>query len=433
MSNFEFLQLLYSDYREIIPCLIVALIIVVILMNRLCSSFLNPAVFSIFTASIGLCVVVFLYVSGNTSAHLFGHVIITSLIFWSLLWFFFPKKAMRSKVKIKGEFAIRSSLFKVVLFLYILLNSVTYMRLGVPLFNEDSRLTTYTDSGLGVFERVFPVLRAYILFYVFWRFDTKKITWKGLLVLLAPIIVVGVLSGSRSSFIEIIFAFWGYKTLFANNEPKLWNYRLLVVPFLVISVITFSLQNSSNYTQGLVSLGERVVASGDWYWQTMPNDLWRELSVKTPVKDNLLGFLGPLRIIRPSECDEGIGFQISHLANGGDRVTGPVPLFPMSGLIYFGGIGGIVFTIIQALILISLSRLFYKKSDSLIVSTLCYVGYKNSLAFLTSIDIASGFLFDAVFDIFFFMFIVGILAAVSAVSKVKHEPEIICSDSSIQC
>lgn len=430
MSNFEFLQLFYSDYGEIIPCLIVALIIVVILMNRLCSSFLNPAVFSIFTASIGLCVVVFLYITGNTSAYLFYHVIFTSLIFWSLLWFFFPKRTRRSNVTIKGEMAIRPSLFRVVYILYILLNVITYIRLGIPLFNEDSRLTTYTDSGLGVFERVFPVLRAYILFYIFWRFDTRRINWKGLLFLLAPIIVIGVLGGSRSSFIEIIFAFWGYKTLFANNEPKLWNYRLLIVPFLVISVITFSLQNSSNYTQGLISLGERAIASGDWYWQTMPDNLWRDLSVKTPVKDNLLGFLGPLRIISPSECDEGIGFQISHLANGSDTMTGPVPLFTMSGLIYFGELGGYIFTILQAIILISLCRLFFKRSDSLIVSTLCYVGYKNSLAFLTSIDIASGFLFDAVFDIIFFMFIVGALIAVSSINR-KYESQNISSNSSI--
>lgn len=424
MSNFDFFVLFAERYEVFIITILFALVVMVYLLRRICSSWLNPAAFSILTACIGLSVAAFLYLTGNSSASTFWYVIVSSIIFWSLIVVFFPKNPGVSRLTIKEEYTINKNLFFICYAVYITLNLLTYYLLGIPLFNDDSRLTTYVGSGLGIFARMIPILQVYIIFYILCQYDRKRITILGVIKNLIPVIVIGVLNGSRSSFIEIVFSFWGYRTLFRGDEPKLIKFRKLLIPFILISLFTFSIEAAGDYNAALYSFGERIVACGDLYWQSMPDDLWKELSVKTPFQDLFLGLLGPLRIINVANCDEALGFQINHLANHTDSMTGPVALFPISSMVYFGKVGGIFFTIIQAFLSVALCKLFYKKSHSLIVCALNYYGFKMCLSYFTSIDVASGYLFDTLLAFVFLLSLSGLaffLKYITSLNEIEYK------------
>ena len=293
---------------------------------------------------------------------------------------------------------------------------VSYKLLGIPIFNDNSRLATYTGSGLGFIARLSPVLYIYSLFYIIHLISKSDSIRSRLtnILLLIPIIIIGVFSGSRSSFLGIIFVFWGYRTFFLQLEPKVKNFKWLLVPFIIISFLTFSIESSGDYFQAGLMFLNRIVGCGDLYWEALANDTWKSVVITRPFEFVFMGFLGPLHILNPNFAEIPIGFQLTnivyHTITGSS--TGPVALFPIFGLVCFGYVGGLIFSFFQALLASLLLKLSFIKSNSIIVGAMAYFAFYNIIQLLADISSGLGSCLETIVSYIFIAIILLIIAAI---------------------
>ena len=413
MTGFDFFEILLSNWRLFVICLIFSLLSFYLVMKKVTSSWLNPLRFNLLTFALGFSVILFLYFTDNVSFITFTYTILSISIFWLTFILVFKNKQRLVTFNFKGESKFVRYLFYLSYFIYICLTLISYKILGIPVFNEDSRIATYTGSGLGFIARIIPVLQTYCLIYIMSLLSVSKNRGNTLkiMVYFVPIIIFGVLSGSRSSFLILVFVFWGYSTFFKKEEPKLINYKIFLIPFFLTSIFVFSLSTGGNLNLALIAFLERVVASGDLYWEALPNEVWEDVVVRNPFEFIFMGFLGPLRILDANYAEIPIGFQLTNIIYPAivGKSTGPVALFPVFGLVCFGYYGGLVFSFLQALLVSSILRFFYIKSNSVIVVSMAFYGFFNTLMLLGDISAGLGALLDIFISYAFFIFLISIV------------------------
>lgn len=415
MTSFEFFELLSLHPFIYIICLLISIFIFWKIIKVSSSSWLNPIRFVIFAFSIGFSVLLFLNYCNVVSFLTFLYTVVSIVIFWITFISIYRNKQIKINLKLSDEPIIAKYLFYASYILYILFTLFSYKVLGIPIFNDDSRLATYTGSGLGFIARLSPVLYIYSLFYIIHLFFTYISLRRRILsfLLLIPLIIIGVLSGSRSSFLGIIFAFWGYQTFFLQKEPKLLKFKWLILPFILISIFTFSIQSAGDYRQACFDFLNRIVSCGDLYWEALPNEVWKSVTINKPFEFTFMGLLGPLHILNPNLAEIPIGFQLTNIIypSIAGRSTGPVALFPVFGLVCFGYVGGLIFSFLQAVLASLLFKLSFVKSNSLIVCAMAYYTFYNITQLLGDISSALGSCLDIIVSfafISFLLFIIGL-------------------------
>lgn len=399
-----------------------AMIIYIFIANRLASSWMNPLKFNILTAGIGVGVAIFLFYTGYASCNTFIYILVSSFLFWAVFIIMYSNKQRIVSINIKRERFFADRLFWILYILYISLTLFSYKQFGVPIFNDDSRLAVYVNSGgFGIIQRLQSVMNTYSIFYLLCLYYDHRCTRLKLLLLLFPLVIIGVLSGSRSSFLVFIFAYWGIKTFYFGDEPKLAKYKSLLIPFVAISVITFFMQ-SGNFTLAITSFVERVIACGDLYWQALPDESWKSVEVKEPIRFVFMGLLGPLRILDASQMEVPIGYQLTDLTYPGlNKMTGPVALFPVGSLIFFGYVGGLFFTLIQAFLAALAYRLIYVKSNSVIICAVCYYMFVELMPWLGDASAGMGAVFNILLNLFFVTILLLMIALFNCSSKVNND------------
>lgn len=414
MTTFEFFLILNDYPFTFLGCLFISLLLFSYVIKKSTSSWLNPLRFNIFTFSIGISVVLFLNFLGYVKNQTFIYIIISVIVFWVTFLLIFKNKQRNIIITFGSEMVLAKSLFYVCYFLFILLTLISYKLLGIPAFNEEGRLSTYTGSGFGFIARLTPMLYLYSSFYIIHLFISANTTRKKMLpfFLLIPILIIGILSGSRSSFLVIVFAFWGYKTFFLNDEPKALDYKKMIFPTLLLSFISFTFASAGDLFYAVYMFFERAVASGDLYWEALPDDTWKAVVVENPFHYVFVGFFGPLRIMDPNLAEIPIGFQLTDIIypSIAGRSTGPVALFPIFGLVCFGYVGGIIFSFFQALLASFLFKLTYIKSNSIILSALAYYGFSCVIYLIGDISAGLGTLLDLLICYMFILFLLLLIA-----------------------
>lgn len=410
MTTFNFLVLIAQFPWTFSIALVLGLLIFIPLSNRLASSWFNPVKFNVLTAGIGFGVVLFLKYTNQITTEDFIYFLTSSIIFWSIFCFIYGNRFRRLDIKLIDETYILKPLFVTTYVIYILLTLLVYVKLGIPIFNEDSRLSTFTGSGgFGIIDRITPILRTFVIFYLVSKlFQTKStISVVQLILLLIPIIAIGILSGSRSSFLIVVFVFWGYKTFYKDSEPKLINYKKMLIPFLALSVASFSIQSEGNFAYAMFSFVQRIVACGDLYWYAFPDQTWKSVVIHNPFLHIMVNLLAPFRLMDISFSEIPIGFQFTNIVYPGieGRAVGPVALFSVSGLIYFGYIGGLIFTAFQSVLCSLAFRLFALKSNSFIICFIAFYGFLCSVPLIGDIAGALSSVADFIFSIITFTFI----------------------------
>lgn len=406
MNSFEFFILFSEKWTSYIVPLLIIFPLFCIVTKKISSSWFNSLRFVTMTAFIGYTSILFLYVEGYVLLKDFVYLLFAISIFWITFCSIYKNKQRKVSLLVKNEKGIAKYLFYACFLLYIFLTLFTYKTLGIPIFNENSRLATFTGSGLGFIERLTPILRGYSLFYIVHILISHKALYTRVLFAsyLIPVIIFGVLSGSRSSFMLVIMAFWGYKTFYCRDEPKISNYKIFICFFVLISVVTFTINEYGNFSMGILRFAQRIIACGDLYWTSLPNEMWKDVEVENSFNMTFVGLLGPMRLMKDYQIP--IGFQLTHLVNPGyDLSTGPVALFPLFSLICYGYVGGLFMCFIQALLASKILSMSFVYSNSLIISALCFYVYTTSVTFLGDIKNALGSLFDMAFGITVFLFI----------------------------
>ncbi len=412
MNNYEFFLVFSDNISQYFNIAAIVLTIGVIFINKLATSWFNPVKYILFQFCVGISVVLYLYKLNLVSNYAFSYVMLCILLFFCVLYIFYPERIGKAKIQITNDRQCQSAFFIICYSIYILSTLLTYALRGIPIFNDDSRLVTFTGAGgLGIISRFSPFLLCYSLFYIYHRFFSKRLSKLGLMLLMAPFVIFGVLSGSRSSFLTYIFAFWGYKLFYKGEEIQLSHYKRLLIIALTVTLFTFAIEKATNLSGAWLPMLTRVLACGDLYWMSLPNDVWKDVTANSPWSDVTVGLLAPLRLMSESNADMPIGFQLVRLVNKGfEDITGPVELFPISTLIYFGYFGGLIFTLFQALFVCKLVASTFKRSNSLIFSSFLFFCFWRSLYFLGSFRDGMGNLFSILLStivLVFFSVLVG--------------------------
>ena len=414
MTLFEFFNILYLHPYAYLLSLLISLLIFGFVMKRSTSSWLNPLRFNIFTFSIGISVVLFLYFFGYVSTPTFIYVMFSIAIFWFVFISIFKNKQRVVVIKFADEPRLAKYLFYLSYSLFIVLTLISYKLLGIPAFSEEGRLSTYTGSGLGFIARILPVLQIYSVIYIIHLFSQHDSFKRKIhpFILLAPILVIGVLTGSRSSFLVIVFAFWGYKTFYLHKEPKVFDYKWLIYPMLFISILSFTINAKGDVFQAIYLFFERIIGSGDLYWEALPYETWSYVIVEKPFEFILMGFLGPLRILNPTLAEIPIGYQLTSIIypSHAGNMFGPVALFPIFGLVCFGYIGGLIFSFIQAVLASFLIKISFIRSNSIIISSMFYFTFNNSLTLIADISSGLGSILEVIIS---YLFIALLLMLIS--------------------
>ncbi len=373
----------------------------------------DPLRIYLLTAAFTAVVPVFLYAIGNIDFNLFAYFTLAQLVFW--LAFIIPakKKLILSKKILTNEKRIASILYVIFFSVYVISVGLTYILLGIPLFKE-SRLDTYSGSGIGILERMIPFCQIYCIFYSFylWKNSTGLFNSKRIITIFSFFLfaVVGILSGSRSSFYIFLFIYWGYCYYYTRDVQKLSRYYKFFIIGIAISLLSFSLQSGSyNLLGSLSSFGLRAISSGDNYYMALPNDMWKQVETGPWFNHLFYGLLGPVKIIGGSNAPPPpIGFQLTWLVNPTiyGQSTGPLSSPALLGFLYFGW-GGIVFSIIIGIFVsLVIFRLPAILPKGIISSILCTYIYIQMLSFIGDPTLGMAYLFDMLFNIFILVLLI---------------------------
>ncbi len=414
MTSFEFFELLSLNPLAYTFFLLISFVLFYKIIKVTTSSWFNPIRINILAFSIGFSVLLFLNYCRVLSFTTLMYTVLSIAIFWITFISIYRNKQIKISVNLADEPKLAKYLFYATYILYVFLTLISYKILGIPIFNDDSRLSTYTGSGLGFISRLSPVLYVYSLFYIIHLLSVHTTFRRRALnlLLLIPFIIIGILSGSRSSFFGVIFVFWGYQTFFLRKEPKLSNYKWLIIPFIIISIFTFSIESSGDYVRAGFNFLNRIVSCGDLYWEALPNETWKSVVVNRPFEFTFMGFLGPLHILNPNNAEIPIGFQLTNIVypSIAGRSTGPVALFPVFGLVCFGYIGGLLLSFFQAILASLLFKISFIKSNSIIVCAMAYYMFYNITQLLADASSGLGSCLDIIVS-FAFIFILLFLIA----------------------
>jgi hypothetical protein len=239
---------------------------------------------------------------------------------------------------------------------------VIYALKGIPLF-RDSRLASFAGSGgLGIIERIsnasLPILLfsgIALLYLIYRRLGSIKLDKRNIITLiflfavLFFVLLSMILSGSKSSFLEICTISFVFIYAYAwHSRSKPMNFMggkigVIVIVFafitslLIISVQGRGLSEEEEVPRGIMALLFRFAAYGDIYVNAYIFDTISELRGTNPFVGLFGGFLSTFRLFPVDQVYVPIGIQFTNiLIPGLDMAVGPNPRHNVLGLHYFG-------------------------------------------------------------------------------------------------
>ena len=403
MSHFEFYDLVYEHYLAYVGLLTLFVVLYIYIGKNYTHTWFDPLRLYLLSAAFTAVVPAFLYATDTIDFNIAAYFTLAQILFWLIFLLFAKKKLLLSRKTLTNEKNSAFILYLAFLTLYFVSICLSYMMLGIPIFKE-SRLDTYTGSGLGILERLMPFFQVYCIFYSFylWK-NSSGFSNKRILTILSFFLfaITGVLSGSRSSFFIFLFVFWGYSYYYVRDTEAIKNKYKFIVLGIVISLATFSIQSGTyNILASMSSFGLRAISSGDNYYMALPNDMYKQVKTGPWFNHLFYGLLGPLHIINGNGMPPPIGFQLTWLVNPSlyGQSTGPLSSPALLGYVYFGW-GGLLFSAVMgmfvSLVIFRLPTLLPKGIISSILSTYIYI---EMLSFIGDPCLGMAFLFDIILN-----------------------------------
>ncbi|MGZ3756560.1 MAG: O-antigen polymerase [Mucilaginibacter sp.] len=421
MSHFEFYDLVYEHYVVYIALLVLFILFFVYIGKNYTHTWFDPLRLYLLSAAFTAVVPVFLYVTDSIGFNIAAYFTLAQLFFWLAFLLTAKRKLPLSRNNLTNEKAVAFILYLAFLILYFISIGLSYILLGIPIFKE-SRLDTYTGSGLGILERLMPFFQIYCIFYSFylWR-NSSGFSKKRILTILSfcLFVVTGILSGSRSSFFIFLFVFWGYSYYYIRDTTAIKKNYKFIIWGIIVSLVTFSVQSGTyNILASMSSFGLRAISSGDNYYMALPNDMYKQVETGPWFNHLFYGLLGPLHIISGDGMPPPIGFQLTWLVNPSlyGQSTGPLSSPALLGFVYFRW-GGLIFSAILglfvSLVIFRLPTLLPKGIISSVLSTYIYI---EMLSFIGDPCLGMAYLFDIMLN---FTFLLMLILLINKLSEEK--------------
>jgi len=370
MNHAEFIGLVTAYPLTYCVSLMAMLAVYIILFRKQVHAFFDPlffvAVFTAFAASD----VVFLWWLNVIDMQYFLQFIATEAAFFLGLALFRPAKD-RDPVKIGGNGQKHSLVVwhggerHLLIVLYILSASVfamtqaiTYIALGIPILYE-SRLKYYSvGGGIGALDRILSVtwfITFYLLLYCFAaRVRIPRVVHA---VVGVALVTSALLSGSKSTFTAMLFATFYFRFLRRDSAHGSFDkalakwQKVLFVSAIIASILVLSVATVTTGPVALIgSLAIRFASFGDVYFMAYPHHVVEMVPDGHEFLAVFGNILAPFRIVSHENVPEPLGFMLHRIVFGFDDSTGPNARHNVFGLVYFGQVGSVLFSLLLGML-----------------------------------------------------------------------------------
>lgn len=335
--------------------------------------------------------------------------------------------------------------FTYIFFLITLLSSImTFMQLGVPLLSDNpSEAKVAGFEGLGILRRISFISNIVpIGLLILIACSKKKNAMRMDLFLLFIYIVVTILKGSKSSVLHFLILLYFFLKVSPIGRSFYQEYRKVLVHSFVVSVIfmawllIYIVSKEATREGGdvAISLSYRLMEFGEvmiyYSDRAVQSYCSHAYSWTHFIQDELNEVLGMLKI---ASYNTPIGFNMVSAFWGGkenDVITGPNTVFFVKGHIYFGYIGGLLYSFFVGCFTakIRLWYLRYNSSDVFKYAIASFVFF-NFTTFLRE----SCMFFGMLFTFLIIGYIVYIVSSLIIYSKYNGRKTHISNYGSMEC
>lgn len=378
MSIAEFFVYVYSDWGLCAFSILIALIIYSLLYKKFFRSLLDPLSLMLLGSCMGFGVVLFLFFKELIlPIYFYSYLSTQALFYFGFRFSHITKKVPVVKVQRifdLGEFT--KCFFLGAAIIDICAQLIQYKHVGIPLFMS-SRLNAMSDAnGAGILTRFIEVSRAFTVLMSF--FFLQKKNSNQLLQLFSRIylffvVICCFLSGARGALLVFATSFFFYVTIYEESQPNLKRLLRKFEPKIIIIlgafVICVNTVKYGNVITGVGEFGVRLLCYGDAYFYAYPNQLIEQVDSTQPFKSIFSSFLGFFRIYPYEELPNPIGLDLYRLFSDNGDIGGPNARHNIVSYLYFGLIGGGIFSFILGTIAGFFRRLFFSKKYKSLLGT----------------------------------------------------------------
>lgn len=372
MNNIEFLELLTDNLSTYLYILFAISTIYLLILRKYINGLADPMLLCCIAAIFSSTIPVFLYAIGLCKIKMLLYCIFSEVAFWIGFILNYDKQAKFKNYTIKNEERVSFHLYIIFFILFTSLKLISFKYLGIPLLMGNRLEATANAGGLAILNKIANPLQFYCNVYSYHIFRRKKVLSVTCLI---AIFLFSFLNGSKSFILTFIFAYFTYSFFYKRTIPIIPK-KVLVLIFLTPMITLLASGFSDNL---MVSIGDylfRLVAYGDIYWYSIPNNVIEHISIDSSFKHLFSGILGPLRIMNYDDNAIPLGVKLywytmpieAYGTNGGPNAR-PVILG-----YWLYKYGGIVFCYICGLCMSWAMTKFKKLLPSGIIPTI-FIGY----------------------------------------------------------
>lgn len=293
MNNIEFTKLLLDNLHTYIYILIPTLIIYSLLLKKYIHGITDPMFFCCIGAAFAGVVPFFLYVTNLCNLKMLLYYIFAEIAFWMGFALNYNKRIHFNNYTIKKENTISFYLYISFFIIFVLLKLLNFKYLGIPLFMGNRLEATINAGGLAILNKIADPLQFYCNVYSYYLFSKKKTLSITCLIL---IFLFSFLSGSKSFILTFVFAYFTYSFFFKNKVPIIPKKIIICIFLTPIFTLLVSGMNG-DLAQAVGNYLFRIVAYGDIYWYSLPDNVIENIPIESSFKHLFSGILGPLRIM----------------------------------------------------------------------------------------------------------------------------------------
>lgn len=416
MTHYNFYNLIFDNWLLYLASLAICSLCFIYVGKKYTHTWFDPLRIQLVVSTFASTVFLFLFMKGIIKFSIFSYFCLAEMLFWVAFMIPARRQIKFSNQILANEKSISFVLYISFLILFIIFIVASYALLGIPIF-KGNRLDTYMGSGLGFLDRMMPFFKIYCIFYSFYLWErSNKYSLNRLLVVFVFLIfiITGILSGSRSSFFVFLIIYWGYCYFFLRNTEKITKYYKIFIIGIFVTLLTFSIQaGSKNLLGSFRPLAERVIASGDAYFEALPNDTWKTIDTGIWYKHLFYGLVRPAKMLKEFHyVPVGVLLTRKIYPQNVGATYGPVGLPSLLGFIYFGW-GGLLFSFILgffiSLSLFRLPALFPKGIISSIISVYFFIQF---LSYIGDPCLGMGYLFNTILNLIFLTFLIFVITLI---------------------
>lgn len=387
-------------------------------------SLLDPLNFNLFFSFLASTVVFFLFFINEINWYYFSSYCLTQVSFTVGFFCFKPiniKKILITPPKqiiFQHETWFLEMMFIISSFIHIISQLYIYTAVGIPLLME-SYLDTYSGGGgIGLFSRLITgctMISWFLLIHFFINKLGKNIkVYIWIYTILSLLFFI--LSGSKGTFLTIGLILFIYTLIngrfnkkIQEISKKIEKFSLKLFSFVCIMVLVIILFKRSDDVNPFVSLGIRLIHSGDAYFYGYPNGVVANLDPGNGFYAIFSDLLGTLRVVSWDKLPQSFGMLLyRYHYPAAEIMSGANARHNIFGLFYFGFAGAIFFSFILGFI-VSFCRnyLFRHISNNTFFGLIYTFLYFSTVTFEADIGLAL-FMLDSYFIAFFIVFIITV-------------------------